>query len=54
MRYPLGNITGWRLWLNKPLQVDVLSQQTLPEGRYGKTGASVKANCFRPCAWKKT
>jgi hypothetical protein len=32
MRYPLGNITGWRLWLDKPLQVDTLSQQTLPPG----------------------
>ncbi|MDU7370276.1 MAG: lipoprotein-releasing ABC transporter permease subunit LolC [Klebsiella michiganensis] len=32
MRYPQGNITGWRLWLNQPLQVDTLSQQTLPEG----------------------
>ncbi|WP_105699524.1 lipoprotein-releasing ABC transporter permease subunit LolC [Cronobacter dublinensis] len=30
MRYPAGNITGWRLWLNEPLKVDVLSQQTLP------------------------
>lgn len=30
MRYPLGNITGWRLWLDKPLNVDALSQQPLP------------------------
>lgn len=22
MRYPAGNITGWRLWLDEPLQVD--------------------------------
>ena len=26
MRYPQGNITGWRLWLDKPLEVDTLSQ----------------------------
>ncbi|VDY33741.1 Lipoprotein-releasing system transmembrane protein lolC [Morganella morganii] len=32
MRYPAGNITGWRLYLSQPLQVDSLSQQTLPEG----------------------
>ena len=32
MRYPLGNITGWRLWLSQPLQVDTLSQQALPPG----------------------
>ncbi|KOQ98676.1 FtsX-like permease family protein, partial [Pluralibacter gergoviae] len=28
--YPQGNITGWRLWLDKPLEVDTLSQQKLP------------------------
>lgn len=32
MRYPAGHITGWRLYLSQPLQVDSLSQQTLPEG----------------------
>src|SRR5699024_1950872 len=32
MRYPQGDITGWRLFLDQPLKVDVLSQQTLPEG----------------------
>lgn len=32
MRYPAGNITGWRLWLDKPLQVDALSEQKLPQG----------------------
>jgi lipoprotein-releasing system permease protein len=47
MRYPLGNITGWRLWLNEPLKVDVLSQQTLPEGTKWQ-------DCSRPCAWKRT
>lgn len=25
MRYPAGNITGWRLWLAEPLKADVLS-----------------------------
>ena len=32
MRYPLGNITGWRLWLDQPLQVDTLSQRALSAG----------------------
>ncbi|KLN46049.1 outer membrane-specific lipoprotein transporter subunit LolC [Providencia rettgeri] len=32
LRYPTGNITGWRLYLDEPLQVDVLSQQVLPDG----------------------
>ncbi len=31
MRYPAGNITGWRLWLDEPLKVDSLSQQKLLE-----------------------
>ena len=53
LRYPLGNITGWRLWLDKPLQVDTLSQQTLPRELSGRTGASAKANCSRRCAWEK-
>ncbi|HGI5212232.1 TPA: lipoprotein-releasing ABC transporter permease subunit LolC [Providencia alcalifaciens] len=32
LRYPTGNITGWRLYLDEPLQVDVASKQILPEG----------------------
>ncbi|WP_275556702.1 lipoprotein-releasing ABC transporter permease subunit LolC, partial [Mixta sp. Marseille-Q2659] len=32
MRYPAGNITGWRLWLDKPLAVDSTSQQPLAKG----------------------
>lgn len=32
MLYPAGNITGLRLWLDEPLKVDTLSQQTLPKG----------------------
>ncbi|BBG59164.1 Lipoprotein-releasing system transmembrane protein lolC [Providencia rustigianii] len=32
LRYPAGNITGWRLYLDEPLKVDVLSEQILPKG----------------------
>lgn len=32
MRYPQGHISGWRLYLNNPLDVAELSQQTLAEG----------------------
>ncbi len=32
LRYPAGYVTGWRLYLDEPLKVDVLSKQTLPEG----------------------
>ncbi|VFP87424.1 Lipoprotein-releasing system transmembrane protein LolC [Candidatus Erwinia haradaeae] len=32
MRYPNGHITGWRLWLNKPLQIHAMPQGELPNG----------------------
>ncbi len=53
MRYPAGNITGWRLWLNEPLKVDVLSQQS-PEGTKWQDWRDRKGELFQPCAWKKT
>ena len=53
MRYPLGNITGWRLWLSQPLQVDTLSQQTLPEGTKWQDWRERKGELFQPCGWKK-
>ncbi len=31
MRYPAGNITGWRLWLDEPLKVNS-SVRKLAEG----------------------
>lgn len=52
MRYPQGNITGWRLWLNQPLQVDTLSQQTLPEGTKWQDWRERKGELFQPCGWK--
>ncbi len=52
MRYPLGNITGWRLWLDKPLQVDTLSQQTLPPGTQWQDWRERKGELFGRCAWK--
>lgn len=53
MRYPAGNITGWRLWLDEPLKVDSLSQQNCLKAANGRTGVIVKASCSRPYAWKK-
>lgn len=52
MRYPAGNITGWRLWLDEPLKVDSLSQQNCLKAANGRTGVIVKASCSRPYAWK--
>lgn len=53
MRYPAGNITGWRLWLDEPLKVDSLSQQNCLKAANGRTGVIVKASCSVPYAWKK-
>lgn len=53
MRYPSGNITGWRLWLDKPLAVDALSQQTLPAGLVWKDWRERKGELFQAVRMEK-
>ncbi|MBM7342216.1 lipoprotein-releasing ABC transporter permease subunit LolC [Pantoea coffeiphila] len=53
MRYPAGNITGWRLWLDKPLDVDVISQQKLPEGMVWKDWRERKGELFQAVKMEK-
>jgi len=53
MRYPAGNITGWRLWLTEPLKVDVLSQQTLPAGTEWKDWRERKGELFQAVRMEK-
>jgi len=53
MRYPAGNITGWRLWLDAPLSVDVLSQQTLPEGTKWQDWRERKGELFQAVKMEK-
>lgn len=53
MRYPSGNITGWRLWLDKPLQVDSISQQTLPKGLIWKDWRERKGELFQAVKMEK-
>lgn len=53
MRYPAGNITGWRLWLDSPLKVDVLSQQTLPTGAEWKDWRERKGELFQAVRMEK-
>ncbi|EPO1792134.1 lipoprotein-releasing ABC transporter permease subunit LolC [Cronobacter turicensis] len=53
MRYPAGNITGWRLWLNEPLKVDVLSQQTLPAGMQWQDWRERKGELFQAVRMEK-
>ncbi|CDH22933.1 lipoprotein-releasing ABC transporter permease subunit LolC [Xenorhabdus bovienii] len=52
-RYPIDNITGWRLYLNQPLTVDVLSQQTLPEGLVWKDWRERKGEFFQAVRMEK-
>lgn len=53
MRYPAGNITGWRLWLDKPLEVDVVSQQKLPDGLVWKDWRERKGELFQAVKMEK-
>lgn len=53
MRYPAGNITGWRLWLDQPLSVDTLSQQKLPEGMVWKDWRERKGELFQAVRMEK-
>ncbi len=53
MRYPQGNITGWRLYLTEPLAVDSLSLQTLPEGLLWKDWRERKGEFFQAVRMEK-
>ncbi|MBN3189682.1 lipoprotein-releasing ABC transporter permease subunit LolC [Pectobacterium brasiliense] len=53
MRYPTNHITGWRLWLEKPLSVDTLSTQTLPEGMVWKDWRERKGELFQAVRMEK-
>ncbi|MDF7681076.1 lipoprotein-releasing ABC transporter permease subunit LolC [Enterobacteriaceae bacterium ESL0689] len=53
MRYPEGNITGWRLWLNQPLQVDELSQQPLPSAMTWQDWRQRKGELFQAVRMEK-
>ncbi|MFP1751651.1 lipoprotein-releasing ABC transporter permease subunit LolC [Lonsdalea quercina] len=53
LRYPPGNITGWRLWLQEPLAVDALSQQSLPAGTVWKDWRERKGELFQAVRMEK-
>lgn len=53
MRYPIGHITGWRLYLDSPLTVDSLSQQTLPTGMIWKDWRERKGEFFQAVRMEK-
>ncbi|MCC3701277.1 lipoprotein-releasing ABC transporter permease subunit LolC [Rouxiella badensis] len=53
MLYPLGNVTGWRLYLNKPLDVDTLSTQALPKGTEWKDWRERRGELFQAVRMEK-
>lgn len=53
MRYPIGEVTGWRLWLQPPLAVDQFSAQPLPEGIVWKDWRDHKGELFQAVRMEK-
>ncbi|AEX52783.1 lipoprotein releasing system, transmembrane protein, LolC/E family [Rahnella aquatilis CIP 78.65 = ATCC 33071] len=53
MLYPKGNVTGWRLFLDKPLDVDSLSAQKLPEGASWKDWRERRGELFQAVRMEK-
>ena len=53
MLYPKGNVTGWRLFLDKPLDVDSLSTQKLPDGASWKDWRERRGELFQAVRMEK-
>ncbi|WMY96458.1 MAG: lipoprotein-releasing ABC transporter permease subunit LolC [Arsenophonus sp.] len=53
MHYPVGNITGWRLYLKKPLMVDNLIKKILPIGMIWKDWRERKGDFFQAVKMEK-
>lgn len=54
MRYPIGHITGWRLFLKEPLRVHKFSQQVLPKEMQWKDWRERKGDLFQAVRMEKT
>ncbi|MGQ7807318.1 lipoprotein-releasing ABC transporter permease subunit LolC [Hafnia alvei] len=53
MRYPLGNITGWRIYMDKPLVIDALVSQPLAKGLVWKDWRERKGELFQAVKMEK-
>lgn len=53
MRYQEGNVTGWRLYLEQPLDVSELGRQTLPSGLIWKDWRDKKGELFQAVRMEK-
>ncbi|MGK2960013.1 MAG: lipoprotein-releasing ABC transporter permease subunit LolC [Candidatus Malihini olakiniferum] len=53
MRYPVGHITGWRLWLENPLDIIAFSAQPIPDGLVLKDWRERKGELFQAVHMEK-
>lgn len=53
MRYPLGKITGWRLFMHQPLAIDELERQKLPQGLVWHDWRERKGELFQAVKMEK-
>ncbi|MGL9734135.1 MAG: lipoprotein-releasing ABC transporter permease subunit LolC [Symbiopectobacterium sp.] len=53
MRYPTGHITGWRLWLENPLDIVAFSAQPVPQGLVMKDWREHKGELFQAVRMEK-
>lgn len=53
MRYPANYVTGWRLFLNDPIQVEKLSQVSLPDGLIWQDWRVSKGELFQAIKMEK-
>lgn len=53
MRYPPGHITGWRLWLENPLDIVAFSVQPVPQGWVMKDWHERKGELFQAVRMEK-
>ncbi|MCW2478149.1 lipoprotein-releasing ABC transporter permease subunit LolC [Candidatus Symbiopectobacterium sp. NZEC135] len=53
MRYPAGHITGWRLWLENPLDIVAFSAQPVPQGLVMKDWRERKGELFQAVRMEK-
>ncbi|UDG81722.1 Lipoprotein-releasing system transmembrane protein LolC [Candidatus Profftia lariciata] len=51
--YPLGNITGWRIYMDKPLDIDRLVRQPLKQGLVWKDWREYKGELFQAVQMEK-
>ncbi len=53
LHYQAGEVSGWRLWLKDPLNVDKISQQPLPSGCVWKDWRDRKGELFQAVKMEK-